>query len=257
MQVQEKNIKGFSLLEVIVVMVVIGIISAVSYPPFSSWNNERKVRQDVEKINSIIKNIFVQTERGTFAYVQVKFDNSADNLRVQTKGMTMETLVTKMNDINDIWNTDPTSRCDTISDDYWDTDGSDTDVGDLKNFVYNLTFDEVTSNLIIVSDTGSNTGGSSDTVGGAASSAICFSRNGKFYEADGQFVGPDNAPYGFVYLCRRLESGHVCPVSYGSTINTKEVPSGAFDNLTTIEWSRYGNFSRSRWNSKQNVWFEG
>ena len=58
----------------------------------------------------------MQTEKGTFAYVQVKFTNSADNLRVQTKGMTMDTLATKINDGTDIWNTDVTSRCDVLDD---------------------------------------------------------------------------------------------------------------------------------------------
>jgi len=41
---QAKNIKGFNLLELIVVLTIVGVISAVAYPNFSSWNKERKVR---------------------------------------------------------------------------------------------------------------------------------------------------------------------------------------------------------------------
>ena len=42
MQVLEKNIKGFNLLEVLIVIVIIGFVSAVAYPNLSSWSKERK-----------------------------------------------------------------------------------------------------------------------------------------------------------------------------------------------------------------------
>ncbi len=249
-----KNIKGFTIFELLIVLAIIGVMSGVAYPNFSKWNKERKVRQDIEKISSLIKNIHVQTEKGTFAYVQVKFTNDSDSLRIETKGMTMETLATKINDGTDIWNTDITSRCDVLSNVYWDTDTADA-TDDIRGVVYDMRFDEVTTNLATGADLGG--GGAAVTVGSATSSAICFSRGGKFYEANGEFLGPDNAPFSFVYLCRRISSGHTCPVSFGGDVNFKENPSGVFENLSTLEWSRYGNFSRSKWDSRNNRWFEG
>ena len=99
MQQREKNNKGFNILELLVVLAIVGVISAVAYPNFSSWNKERKVRQSVARISTLIKNILIQTERGTFAYVQVLFDNSdSSNLVVTSKGMTMQSLATKINE---------------------------------------------------------------------------------------------------------------------------------------------------------------
>ena len=47
MLVPEKNIKGFNLLELIVVLAIIGVISAAAYPSFSNWKQSRDVRTDV------------------------------------------------------------------------------------------------------------------------------------------------------------------------------------------------------------------
>ena len=103
MQQREKNNKGFNILELLVVLAIVGVISAVAYPNFSSWNKEREVRQSVARISTLIKNILIQTERGTFAYVQVLFDNSdSSNLVVTSKGMTMQSLATKINDGDDV-----------------------------------------------------------------------------------------------------------------------------------------------------------
>ncbi len=76
MQVQAKNIKGFNILELLVVMAIIAVVSATAYPQFNTWNKEREVRRAVEEIKSLMKNIFTQTERGTFGFVQVHFENT-------------------------------------------------------------------------------------------------------------------------------------------------------------------------------------
>ena len=110
MLVQEKNIKGFNLLELIVVIVIVGIISATAYPNFSKWKKEREVRQGAAKIQSLIKNINAQIERGTFAFVQVLIRRTDNALTVQSKGMTMQNLATRMNDGGSGWNINSDER---------------------------------------------------------------------------------------------------------------------------------------------------
>ena len=54
MRALEKNIKGFNLLEVLIVIVIIGFVSAVAYPNLSSWSKERKARGAAIKIKSLM-----------------------------------------------------------------------------------------------------------------------------------------------------------------------------------------------------------
>mgnify|MGYP006234409247 CR=1 FL=1 len=57
MRVQDEKTKGFNLLELIIVVVIIGVISAVGYPNFSEWRKDRLVRSDLTKIRSLIEGI--------------------------------------------------------------------------------------------------------------------------------------------------------------------------------------------------------
>ena len=236
MQVLEKNIKGFNLLELIVVLVIVGVISAVAYPNFSEWRKEREVRQGLAKIQSLIKNIHIQTERGTFAFVQVLIDPTDTHIAIQSKGMTMQSLASKINDGSDLWNTDSTSRCDMTTTNYWDTDNA-TDGSDIKNAVYSLSLGDITTNIENLS-------------------AICFSRNGKFYHADGDFE--DDGVLEFMYICRRDFEGDYCSVDYGKDDEgnvARQAPSAGDENedyYRTVNWTRFGNVSTSKMQNAYN-----
>ena len=49
-----KNKKGFSLLEVIVIVAIIGIVSAIAFPTISSWTNKRKADVDIQTLRSLV-----------------------------------------------------------------------------------------------------------------------------------------------------------------------------------------------------------
>jgi type IV fimbrial biogenesis protein FimT len=73
MRMLVKNTKGFSLLELLVVVAIIGIISGVAYPNFSSWKKDREARVFTEKVANLFSSISTSAQRGSYPYVQVYF----------------------------------------------------------------------------------------------------------------------------------------------------------------------------------------
>ncbi len=233
---QEKKIKGLTIIELIIVLSIVGIMSAVAYPNFTEWNNERRVRGDVDKVYALIKNVHMQTERGTFAYVQVKFSYSdEDELIVQSRGLSMAEFTELINvgenpDEPDIRK----DRCDLESDTYWTTDTSSSEK--IQNAVYSITLEHITSNI-------------------ADQAGICFSRNGRFYEAKGDlaFEESSGVPYDHIYLCSN-ERSISCNIEFEEEKHSNDNKPNPMvsDNekplyLNVIKWSRYGNFSKMKW----------
>ena len=106
MQEQEKKNKGFSLLEIIVVLAIVGALAGVGIPNFAKWNNKRIISNASEEVASLLRNIHATTERGTFAYVQLIFESdNEDGISIKTKGVTMDNFTTIMNDTSANWNT--------------------------------------------------------------------------------------------------------------------------------------------------------
>tara|TARA_B100000676_G_C17866709_1_gene726342 strand:- start:117 stop:812 length:696 start_codon:yes stop_codon:yes gene_type:complete len=228
MQVLEKNIKGFNILELIVVLAIIGVISAAAYPKFSTWKQSREVRTDALKAKKIFESITAQVQRGQFAFVQVLIGVNDDSVVLTTRGMKTDTLAQKINDGDSAWNASFSSRCDMTTADYWDVDGST--ANDIE--VQSVTFNDITTNL-------------------SEDSAVCFAKNARWFSGAGDLLsgtGDNTVVDESLIICNR-DGNNECELSA-----TGE-PSDSKDNLMySLDWTRFGEITLDKWSSKKSDW---
>ena len=216
MRAQEKNIKGFTILELLVVIVIISVISAAAYPNFSSWRKEREVRGAAVKIKNLFTNISSQVQRGMYAFVQVEVavDDKGEVLSISSKGMHMDTMLTRARN-EDNWTTNMEERCD--HDQPWDDAGSPTNK---KLEVDQLVYDNITINF------------TKDYRGGT----VCFSKDGTYYSYTGSLADS------FFYICGRSAANKSCNVTGG-------VPDAGLEDVFAINWSRFANITLEKWSA--------
>jgi len=234
---QDQDIKGFTLLELLVVIALVSIISAVAYPNFSSWKTEREVRSATEKISGMISNVTTQTQRGTFAYSQFWI------VPIQNQSTVFFSKGMKKNTFTNLINSGTAPNCSRIKNGYWDNlnNKNITIAGTrYENFseVYNPEegFDSIEVATQLTSD-----------------SAICFGTNGSYYKANGALSKLSNTNINiegnptpnYVIICTlelAKKNGNKCP----TTSPALEKPA------YLVKWSRFGNVSKYKWNGS--VW---
>ena len=222
MRAQEKNIKGFNILELLVVVVIISVVSAAAYPNFSSWKKERELRGAAEEIKNLFSNISSQVQRGLYAFVQVdvKEDAIDKTLTITSKGMRMDTLMVAARTTS--WTTDMDIRCNPTQ--TWDDEGGP---DNRKLEVAELIYDNVAINF------------SGSTLRGT----VCFSKDGTYYSTAGAL---ETDP--FFYICRRSSTNTRCDVS------DTGVPDEELDDVFAINWSRFGNITLEKWSKTKEDW---
>lgn len=207
---QKQDIKGFTILELLVVITIVAIVSAVGYPNFMDWRKDREVRLAVEKVTTMLKSINTQAQRGNFAVVQLYVADGKDSTSFQTRGINQETEATVTNTpgqkINCSYNTS-----------YWRISDS---------LVDSFTLDIKTQ----IDPRGT----------------VCFSKDTRHYLSEDKLKQPQQnisvdgrIVNNYLIIC---SSDAKCPLS------------GWKDPTYLVEWNRFGNISKYKWNEKRNVW---
>ena len=212
---QDRGTKGFTILELLVVLALIGIVSAVGVPNFTKWKKAREVKNSVEKIYSIMNSIVTQTQRGHYSYVQIEANFSKTPFQIISKGMTKDTFSNRLNQNLAL-------------------DCGDSMPWDNAKFAK---FDADDVDLHFNS-----------------SGAICFSKDGSYYKLTGQldnnlniFVEDKvNSTKNYIILCSKSDSvKNICPATDKLK---KDQP------LYLIAWSRFGMINKFKWNHRRDEW---
>jgi prepilin-type N-terminal cleavage/methylation domain-containing protein len=240
MRAQDEKIKGFSLLELLVVVVIIGVISGVGYPKFNEWRIDRETRSSVIKIKSLFDGINAQVKRGQYAFVQVHIKEESDSLHVTSKGMKPAKLASLINDSTSTWWSDINSRCNTDETAYWDDDPHQ---GRNSIEVRQIVLDNIATTW------------TKKTV------AVCFGKNERWFSATSNFTSSPpppkeeeggglsmqsmlNSPSNQLIVCRRTSTQSQCD---------QDDPS-ASEQSFKIEWSRFGNVKLEKWDKRNGSW---
>ena len=241
MRVQDEKIKGFNVLELIIVIAIIGVLSAVAYPNFSEWRKDRETRSAVVKIKSLIEGINSQVQRGQYAFVQVDVEED-DGLIVTSKGMKPKTLATLLNNGESGWWVMPNERCkivDEADEAYWDEDPD-------PNRDQIIDLDKIEVRQIVLDNVATTW---RDDVG-----AVCFGKNDQWYSGNGELVsssGDDVIVDSYLFICNRSNTRSQCDID-----NVTGEPTTEHDHLYVIEWSRFGNIKLEKWNKRDAEWIE-
>ena len=230
---QDQDIKGFTILELLVVIAIIAIISAVAFPSFSKWSTERKVRTATEKVASMISNIATQTQRGNLAYSQLMVLAVPQQSSIfVTKGMGDKNFKDKLEKGQINCPVSPTG--------YWDDFGKPTKNIQGLNFSEYYEFFNPEDKVI---------GESKIAVHFTLPSAICFGKGGNYYKATNALSKGSNininvegsATPNYIVICtyeNAKKNGNKCPTK------GKALEKPAY----LVKWSRFGNVSKFKWN---------
>ena len=225
-----KKIKGFTILEVIIVLSLVGIISAIGIPQFNSWNKDRVVRAEAERVRDIVTSITSQVQRGLYGFGQFQVDVTGANVSFSTNGMLMANIATRVF-------RDGTDLClsGDLAEDYWDHFGTDRQNAEVRFYQT----DEIKVDV--------------------SNAVVCFSKDGSLFSGGLDF-GDNTEVVETIFICSRNTETCEDPEADDIGLTGTEVGGdqpeevGNSGVIYVVSWSRFGNVKLEKWNSNSSQW---
>ena len=223
MPMQQKKIKAFTIIELLVVVAIIAIISGIAIPQFADWTKERGVKNSAERIKDLAVSINSQVQRGLYGFAQFSIIPLADDegYSFQTNGMLMSNLATNISETDDWHQT--SVRCKN-EDAFWDHLGASNNRAEVRSF----NIDNVNTSI-------------------DNESGVCFSKDGSWFSSSGDLLDGEKNIEG-MYICGDMSQD--CPGTTGEGENA------TFDMefLYELSWTRFGNVKLERFDNKRKIW---
>ena len=226
-----KKVKGFTILEVIIVLSLVGIISAIGIPNFNSWNKDRVVRAEAERVRDIVTSITSQVQRGLYGFGQFQVDVTGANVSFSTNGMLMANIATRVF-------RDGTDVClsGDLAEDYWDHFGTYRQNAEVRFYQTDEIKVDITNGV------------------------VCFSKDGSLFSGGLDF-GDNAEVVETIFICSRDTETCQDPEGDDIELTGTEVggaqPEEADDDdgvIYVVTWSRFGNVKLEKWNSNSSQW---
>ena len=222
MQSIPKKVKGFTILEVIIVLTLVGIISAIGIPNFNSWNKDRVVRAEAERVRDIVTSITSQVQRGLYGFGQFQVEVSGRNVSFSTNGMLMANIATRV-----FVGMPELCQSGDLAEDYWDHFGADRQNAEVRFYQSNA--------------------------------VVCFSKDGSLFSGGLDF-GDNMNVVETIFICSRNTETCEDPEADDIELTGTEVggdqPEEVKDSgvIYVVSWSRFGNVKLEKWNSNSSQW---
>ena len=75
---KQKLNRGFTVIELLVVLVLIGIFSAIAYPNVNSWIIDREIKKEVYDVVSLIEKKKSEVVNGKYGMIQIRLKQSVE-----------------------------------------------------------------------------------------------------------------------------------------------------------------------------------